>query len=69
MHRRFLLNDLPVFLEYVPVHQRQQMRFMPDETAPTSFSVRWQTERDPDCQWTADKKWRRSHLVCLIPCT
>ena len=34
MYRRFLFNDLPVLLEDVPVHQRQQMRFMPDGTSP-----------------------------------
>jgi hypothetical protein len=48
VYRRFLFNDLPVLLEDVPVHQRQQMRFMPDETSPTSFSVHWQAARDSD---------------------
>jgi len=64
-----LLNDLPVLLEDVTVHQRQQMWFMHDETSPTSFSVHRQTARDPDFQWTAYRKWTCSQLVCLIPCT
>jgi hypothetical protein len=48
VYRRFLFSDMPVLLEDVPVQQRKHMRFMPDETAPTLFSVHWQTPRDPD---------------------
>jgi hypothetical protein len=32
--RRFLVNDLPVLLEHVPLHQRQHMWFMHDGTPP-----------------------------------
>ena len=56
VYRRFLFNDLPVLLEDMLVHQRQQMRFMSDETSPTSFFVHWQTARDPNFQWTTDRK-------------
>jgi hypothetical protein len=48
VYRRFLFNDLPVHLEDAPVHQRQHMRVMPDETSPASFSLHWPTARDPN---------------------
>jgi hypothetical protein len=34
MYHRFWVNDLPVLLEHVPLHQRQHTWFMYDGAAP-----------------------------------
>jgi hypothetical protein len=38
VYHRFLVNDLPVLLKHVPVHQRQHRGFMHDG-APPHFSA------------------------------
>jgi hypothetical protein len=35
----FLLNDLPVFLEYVPLYQRQHKWFLHDGAPPHSLRI------------------------------
>jgi hypothetical protein len=39
VYHRFLVNDLPILLEHVPVHQRQHMWFMHDGAPPRFICI------------------------------
>jgi hypothetical protein len=62
VYHRFLVKDLPVLLEHVPLHQRQHMWFMHDG-APTHFLrvVRQHLNK------TFGEQWMPSQLACTIP--
>jgi hypothetical protein len=62
-----LVNDLPVFLEHVPLHQRQHIWFMCAWWGTTSFSLHCHAVPEPDFWLTVDRTRRPSQLACMIP--
>jgi hypothetical protein len=65
VYHRFLVNNLPVLLEHVPLHQRQHV--VHAWLGTISFSLHCQTAPEPDFWWTVDRTQKPSQPAYLIP--